>query len=130
VNGLAWFFTTSGGYLAVAMLAYRIQYVRTFKAYRRWQIADPSKTVEVQHHGEYSSGTTEKVRKDVGYWKYLFNISTEDREGPEPLAPPWHFLWPIVGTLFFADKILHPKLKIADPSKTIDLEKELKTSED
>lgn len=119
-EGLIWL-TSIGGYVAVAVTAYRVQYVRTYKDYRRWQAAKPGEIVNLDYDIGY--GFVKKERKDVDYWGY-FHATEIDR-----LQPYYHFMWPLVFLIFGLWKFLHPEVKVPDVKQIDKLEKELRELE-
>lgn len=119
-EGLIWL-TSISGYVGVALTAYRVQYVRTYKDYRRWQAAKPKEVVNLDYDIGY--GFVKKERKDVDYWGY-FHATEIDR-----LQPYYHFMWPIVSLVFVLWKFLHPEVKVPDVQRIDKLEKELKELE-
>lgn len=120
-EGLIWL-TSIGGYVTVAMTAYRVQYVKTYKDYRRWQAAAPNKVAKLDYDVGYSF--VKKERRTLDYWEY-FKVPEIDR-----IPPYYHFLWPIVFLFFLFWKFMHPEVKVPDVQKINTLEKELKELED
>ena len=120
-EGLIWL-TSISGYFAVALTSYRIQYVRTFKDYRRWQAAKPNEVANLDYDVGY--GFLKKARKDVDYWGY-FHATDVNR-----LQPYYHFLWPVIFMAWVLWHLMHPEVEVPDVQRIDKLEKELKELEE
>lgn len=120
MGGLAWFFTSAGGYLAVSMLAYRFQYVRTFKSFRRWQLEAPDGHARWDR-GQYGGpGYGNTSRKDLTYSNWF--DSPDYKHKPSEFPPQFMFIWPVCLAVVVGDMILHPKIKLPDPKKINEIE--------
>jgi hypothetical protein len=81
--------TSVGGYLGVALAAYRVHYIRTFKQYRLWQLEKPDGDARLDYD-DCGYGYRHKRRKDCDYWEY-FHARDVDK-----IQPPYQFLWPLL----------------------------------
>lgn len=113
-----WAVGGSLGYIGIAMVAYRIQYVKTIRRYRAWKAEYPNRIVK--WHTEYDS--VERPRKDVTWHQWLSSTSN----GPGNFAPGYMVVWPLVLLTLGVSAFVRPEVKGADPTKIINLEKELK----
>jgi hypothetical protein len=115
-EGLIWL-TSISGYAGIAATAYRIQYVKTYKEYLRWQAAEPNTVTKLDFDSGY--GFTNKQRSEVDYWSY-FRATDIDR-----LQPYYLLFWPVILLSWVIWKYLHPEVKVPDAPKINKLEKEL-----
>lgn len=119
-SGLVWILSSAGGYLGVAMLGYRLQYIRTFKRYRRWQLEAPEARVRYDR-GQYSGpGYGGTARKHLSY-KRWFNTPDYEHKASE-FPAPYMFAWPVTLGILLGDKFLHPEIKLPDPKKIAEIE--------
>lgn len=103
------------GYLAVAGTAYRKQYIRTFKEWRRWQANDPNKNEELWD--DYHS--FRRPRAKISYHDYVNYKSNR-------IHPGWlGAFWLPIGIFVGARKILQPEVKVPDYTKLRELDKVL-----
>jgi hypothetical protein len=119
-EGLIWL-TSISGYIGVAATAYRVQYIKTYKDYRRWQAAKPNEIANLDYDVGY--GFLKKERKNVDYWGY-FHATDVDR-----MPPYHHWMWPVLFLVWIFWKFLHPEVKVPDVQQIDKLEKELKELE-
>lgn len=121
-TGLIWL-TSVGGYIGSTMLAYRFQYIRTYKRYRKWQNKDKNGNARLDYGG-YSYGFSNKARKDVPYWDWFKVVDYNHKwhEYPPYLSPAWPLI--LMGVAIY--KTLHPTVKVSDPKVVESAEKDIK----
>lgn len=107
------------GYLGIAMVAYRIQYIKTIRRYRQWKRDHYGE--KVTWHNEYSE--IERKVKEVSWTHWLSFVSTGNRWD---FHPGWMWLWPLTLMTVFSANFLHPEIEGSDLTKISKLEKELK----
>lgn len=120
-EGLIWL-TSIGGYVGVAATAYRVQYVKTYKAYRRWQAEKPKQIVNLDYDVGYSF--VKKERQKTDYWEFF------KAPGIDRVPPPYLVMWPILLVFWVFWKFMHPDVKVPDIQRINTLEKELRELED
>jgi hypothetical protein len=122
VGVLGWLLTSAGGYLSVSLLGYRLQYIRTFKKYRRWQLAAPNERARFDRgqYGRPGHGNVPRKNLEYRHWFDCPDASVNDSDFP----PQFMFLWPVCLVVVVGDKILHPKIKLPDPQKINEIEAE------
>jgi H+/Cl- antiporter ClcA len=106
-----------GGYTGIALIAYRLQFRKTYRRYLNWQREDPDTLAS--WYDDYSYGSFPKVkRKDLEYrdWFHLVGPNAYVHEWHE-FTPIYMFAWPFVGLFAVArgtwvyalNPFLHPK---------------------
>lgn len=113
-----WAVGGSLGYIGIAMVAYRIQFVKTTRRYRKWK--EEKKGHNVKWWAEYDY--VEKRAEQVTWNQWLGFVSDERWN----FYPGYMSVWPITLLVMWCSSFLRPEVKGADPTKILNLEKELK----
>lgn len=108
-----------GGYSVIGAVAYRIQYVRTYKAYKRWQAEKPDRLETLDYDVGYEP--IRKERRAIDYWGFFHTAI-----GRKYVQPPYMMIWLLVLLFFGLAKFLHPQVKVPDVNKINLLERELR----
>lgn len=115
-ESLIWIATT-GGYMVSAATAYRVQYIKTFKRYKKWQAQHPDRVAKLDYDVGYDF--VKKARANCTYADYFHDTDVME------MRPVWMLLWPVHVLASGVLRFLRPEVKVADIPKIQNLQKEL-----
>jgi hypothetical protein len=116
-----------GGYLAIAMAGYRIQYIKTYRRYLLWKKEAPKTKASIWEERGLHRRQTYYCRENVSYKGYFWRIGKSERD---ELEPKYLWVWPVVSVAFCVRRIrdfLEPEvtLPVSEAERLEILQKEV-----